>query len=86
MTSTEVATLPGTRIPTQTLGEATSGVIKINPNGIKEDRASLGLPENTHELNGHVFQLQLEQKNGQFQETLEQLHIHAFSMYKKDTM
>ena len=38
-------------------------------------------------MNGHVFQLQVEQKRrGQFQETLDQLHIYASSMYKKDIM
>ena len=38
-------------------------------------------------MNGHVFQLQAEQKRREkFQETLDQLHIYASSMYKKDIM
>ena len=39
----------------------------------------------TKEMNGHVFQLQAEQKKkGQFQDSLDQLWIYASSMYKKD--
>ena len=39
----------------------------------------------TREMNGQVFQLQLEQKKkGQFQETLNQLQIYSSSNYKKD--
>ena len=38
-------------------------------------------------MNGHVFQLQVEEKRrGQFQETLDQLYIYESSMYKKDIM
>ena len=36
-------------------------------------------------MNGQVFQLQAEQKKkGQFQETLDQLHIYSSSVHKKD--
>ena len=36
-------------------------------------------------MNGHVFQLQAERKQkGQFQESLEQLHVYASSTYKED--
>ena len=36
-------------------------------------------------MNGQVVQLQIEQlRKGQFQETLEQLHIYSSSVYKKD--
>ena len=39
----------------------------------------------TKEMNGHVFQLRVEQrKKGQFQETLEQLQVHASSAYKSE--
>ena len=36
-------------------------------------------------MNGHVFQLQVEQrKKGQYQETMEQLHVYASNTYKKE--
>ena len=39
----------------------------------------------TKEMNGHVFQLRVEQcKKGQFQETMEQLQVHASSVYKSE--
>ena len=39
----------------------------------------------TREMNGNVFQLQVEQKRkGQYQETLDQLQVYAANMYRKD--
>ena len=39
----------------------------------------------TREMNGNVFQLQVEQKRkGQYQETLDQLQVYAVNMYRKD--
>ena len=39
----------------------------------------------TKEMNGHVFQLQVEQKKkGQYQETLDQLRVYASTVHKKE--
>ena len=44
-----------------------------------------GFSGKTKEMNGHVFQLQVEQrKKGQYQETMEQLHVYASNTYKKE--
>ena len=39
----------------------------------------------TKEMNGHVFQLQVEQRcKGQYQETVDQLQVYASPAYKKE--
>ena len=48
-------------------------------------RQNNSFTEKTREMNGPMFQLQLEQKKkGQLQETLDQLQIYSSSNYKKD--
>ena len=57
------------------------------PRWNKGKQNNSGFTSKTREMNGHVFQLQAEQKRREkFQETLDQLHIYASSMYKKDIM
>ena len=78
-------TTPGGPHPGQRSGRGNSRGGRDKPRWNKGKSGRNTFTGKTKEMNGHVFQLRVEQKKrGQFQETLEQLQVYAASAYKTE--